>query len=485
MLFLVSASNITIAVVAPQEPCEFYQSFWEGVWSAAHELAPLGVAVVTVSTLGQEGDECARALRELAAQEVHAIVLLPGPTQGLSAAIELHAARKRPVITVFNDAPLSRRTAFIGPDFRLSGFLAGELMARMVRPKSHIVALRGAGNAPHLEERYEGFYEALRASKVPLGLTNLNDPTVFADVIAGHGRAFDALFLGCSETIDVRAVLENVKRPACCIAFDLTDSVRPFLESGVLSAVIDSSRYHQGYLAVQKAYECTQSKTHPSHSVPVPWSVLLPGHLSPAGERAASNPAFEALVRQRTSELRHYKEALESANARLMRVAETDPLTGLLNRRRFEELLEAGVEASAPDAPLSLLLLDLDHFTSQNDLFGYPVGDLTLQLVAGKLRSTFRGGDILARFGADEFAVILPGTEVEGARQLRERLEKAIGDARLSMHPDIRLAASVGLATLSGPGLSAQELLKTATGDLFDMKRKRSRASVLRLSRIG
>ena len=478
-------SNITIAVIAPQEPFEFYESFWEGVWSAAHELGPLGINVLTVSTLGQEGEDSARALRQLLDQEIDAIVLLPGPFKGLDPLIAQHVARNRPVITVFNDAPSSRRTAFVGPDFRLSGLLAGDLMSKMVRPKSHIVALRGCGNAPHLEERYEGFHDALRASKVPLGLTNLNDPVHFADVIAGRGRAFDALFLGCSETIDIRAVLEQIHRPACCIVFDLTDAVKPFLENGVISAVIDSSRYHQGYLAVQKAFECVRTKAATFTWVPVPWSVLLPGHVSPAGERCALNPAFEALVRQRTSQVNQFKQALEAANAKLLRMAEIDPLTGLLNRRRLEELLEQEVAHAEPGAPVSVMLVDLDNFKSQNDLWGHPVGDQTLQLVAAQLRSTFRSGDMLARFGADEFAIVLPGTGTEVAFQMRERVEELIGKAHLAHHPDIRLGASVGLATITGPASSAQELLLSAADDLFDVKRRRSRDALRQLSCIG
>lgn len=457
--------------------------FWEGVWSAAHELAPLGVNVLTLSQLSGGCGEQAQVLRDLFVKRVDAVVLLPGDSKKLNGLIDQHALRNTPVVTVLHDAPESRRTAFVGSDYRLSGRLAGDLMAKMLRPKSHIVALTGTREALHLKERYEGFRDALEASKIPLGLTTFDDADHFATVIAGRGRKFDGLYIGCSEAVDTRPLLDQVRTPARCVTFDLTEPVKPYLEKRVVSAVIDSSRYYQGYLAVQKAFECLQTFSVAPSWVPIPSTVVLPEHVTSLGEQSSLHSIFETLVRQRTAQLRTYKQALDLANAKLQRMAETDPLTGLLNRRKFEEVLDLEVERSHEGEPLSIMVAQVDHFTSLNDLLGGPAAEQAVKLIADTIRSSCRGKDILARLGPDQLAICLPGTGTDGVLLMRERIEAAVEEVRSAAHSEIRLSVSVGVTTLFGPSRNASQIIEQASAN--SKRRRQSRAALIKLPRTG
>ena len=120
-------------------------------------------------------------------------------------------------------------------------------------------------------------------------------------------------------------------------------------------------------------------------------------------------------------------------NARLHQVvraqAVTDELTGLVNRRRFVEALESEISrASRLDVPLSLLFADLDDFKRVNDCCGHPAGDEALRTFAQLLRAELRGIDTAARMGGEEFAVILPGTRLDGAMAVAERIRAALAD---------------------------------------------------------
>ncbi len=465
--------TVTIAVIAPQEPFEFFDGFWDGAWSAAHEMAPLGVRVLTHSTPGLDANEQARLLRELVGRTVHAVVLLPADSLRLDGLIEQHTLRGTPVVTVFNDAPASRRAAFVGSDFRLSGRLAGDLMSKMLAPRSHIVALTGSKEAFYLAERYEGFRDALRASKAPFGVTEFSDPQHFTEALSGRGQKFDGLYIGCSEAANIRAILEQVRPPARCVTFDVTEAVRPFLQSGTVTAVIDSSRYYQGYLAVQKAYACLTGVFPQEAWAPIPSTVVLPEHVSAAGERSSLNSVFEALVRQRTTQLREYKAALALANGRLMHMAEIDPLTGLLNRRKFEEMVSGYIGHGS----LALLLLDLNDSRSLTNLLGTNAAEETQQLIAETLRSVCGAGALLARFGDGEFAVALPNGGMEQANRVGAAVQQAVEGARLAAYPDLRFSVTAGVTALSGqpPGgpQRAGELIDAAHQNLYAAQRAR------------
>jgi diguanylate cyclase (GGDEF)-like protein len=146
--------------------------------------------------------------------------------------------------------------------------------------------------------------------------------------------------------------------------------------------------------------------------------------------------------------LRVKQRQMEKAIRDLTRVASTDELTGLRNRRRFgEDLAAACAFARREGSPLSLIMLDVDHFKSYNDSFGHIAGDRILCIFAEILGGMSRQYDVVARFGGEEFTVLLPATDHPAAREAGERQRRALESYDWPLHP---ITASLGIATLAG-----------------------------------
>lgn len=166
-----------------------------------------------------------------------------------------------------------------------------------------------------------------------------------------------------------------------------------------------------------------------------------------------------------------HKRAIELTE-QLQLMATTDALTGLPNRRSLMAGMELEVaRATRSGRPLSIALLDIDRFKSINDRHGHPAGDAVLQAVADELRQVTRAGDLLGRFGGEEFAIVMPETDLRQARWVCERLRKAI--AKRNMHfPDGtigRVTVSSGVALLVGEE-SCDHLISRADGALYQAK---------------
>ncbi|MBW2100798.1 MAG: sensor domain-containing diguanylate cyclase [Deltaproteobacteria bacterium] len=157
----------------------------------------------------------------------------------------------------------------------------------------------------------------------------------------------------------------------------------------------------------------------------------------------------------------------------LKRLADTDGLTGLYNRRYLLEKLDREVcRARSYNRPLSLIMIDADYFKSVNDRYGHDVGDRVLRQIAGTCRNILRENDILGRVGGEEFAVILPGADLEKARQVAERLRSGVENNRLSIqNGEVRITISVGLAQLNSTALDTKNLMKQADTALYCAKR--------------
>ena len=153
-------------------------------------------------------------------------------------------------------------------------------------------------------------------------------------------------------------------------------------------------------------------------------------------------------------------------------LAVRDGLTGLYNRRAFNELLATAVaREDRQGGRLGLLILDLDHFKKLNDTYGHPAGDAALKSAAEVLKHHLRKGDQAARYGGEEFVVILPGTDEGGAQHLAERVREAVEKNRLVFEgAKLSLTASFGLAVWPGDGKDPEALLASADRALYAAK---------------
>lgn len=162
-------------------------------------------------------------------------------------------------------------------------------------------------------------------------------------------------------------------------------------------------------------------------------------------------------------------QALGRQNSRLIEMATTDDLTGVNNRRRFGEDLHLHAALAARHGlPLSLIMLDIDHFKKYNDSFGHLAGDDILRTIATILRSEVREHDLVARYGGEEFVLLLPSTGSEAAVEVAERLRKAVSRGTWNMVP---LTASFGVATTDPThSISIEELIAQADEALYHSK---------------
>ena len=159
--------------------------------------------------------------------------------------------------------------------------------------------------------------------------------------------------------------------------------------------------------------------------------------------------------------------------AAAQRAAALDSLTGCLNHGAFQDRLREEIHrAEREGRSLGLILVDLNEFKAVNDDFGHLAGDALLNAVADALRRSVRSYDQVARYGGDEFAVLLPNTDAQTARGVLDRVRNAI--AHVESPGDAAVSASAGLA-LWRPGMDADTLIGSADAAMFDSKRSRRR----------
>jgi diguanylate cyclase len=188
-------------------------------------------------------------------------------------------------------------------------------------------------------------------------------------------------------------------------------------------------------------------------------------------EMRETNKALEDRLALSKAEISNLQQSLEAIRTESL----TDPLTGLGNRKYFDRSIEMAVQnALANGEPLSLLLLDIDHFKSFNDSYGHLTGDQVLRLVGMSLKQTIKGQDITARYGGEEFAVMLPNTAIRQALTVADHIRRAVMAKELKKKStgEIlgRVTTSVGVSMLR-PDDDTDSLIDRADACLYIAKR--------------
>jgi diguanylate cyclase len=194
----------------------------------------------------------------------------------------------------------------------------------------------------------------------------------------------------------------------------------------------------------------------------------LMDELTRAATRASE---LEINLSETSRELDAIRESLNKAEQR----ANTDTLTGLPNRRAFDEFLRASqISAMETGEPLSVLLIDIDRFKQFNDNFGHGVGDQVLRLMANALRERVREQDLPARYGGEELIAILPGAELAVCEAVAERIRRSVAECRISRRstgkPLPGITVSIGVAQFR-PGESTAQLIERCDSALYLAKR--------------
>jgi len=162
-------------------------------------------------------------------------------------------------------------------------------------------------------------------------------------------------------------------------------------------------------------------------------------------------------------------ERIINLELQILELANTDALTGVLNRRAFMERMDQEIRRSLrEDVPLSLILTDIDYFKRVNDRYGHQVGDLVLQRFTEQLSESSRPYDFVGRYGGEEFVVCLPGVDVSQARSVAERMRRRVEETGI-MLPDssqsIWITGSFGVASLR---MGSEETVDLITGRADD-----------------
>jgi diguanylate cyclase (GGDEF)-like protein len=180
-----------------------------------------------------------------------------------------------------------------------------------------------------------------------------------------------------------------------------------------------------------------------SSTISIPYHLVQTGEVYPLSNLQSRNRELEVLVEERTREL-------EAMNAKLETLSNTDGLTGVANRRRFDcELGREWNRNRRTGQPLALIMLDVDHFKHYNDCLGHLAGDSCLKALAETLeRMERRAGRMVARYGGEEFVVLLPDTDLRGAQEAARRIQREIWALALP-HPDMPRDTAGGIVTVS------------------------------------
>ena len=176
--------------------------------------------------------------------------------------------------------------------------------------------------------------------------------------------------------------------------------------------------------------------------------------------------------------------ALKETHTDLQQKSSTDELTGLFNRRFLAKAFDMELSrAERSGNPLSVLMVDIDHFKAFNDRFGHPEGDTVLRNAGAFLTNHLRSTDVAARYGGEEFIVLLPSTGKREAGKKADNLRKAFAEAGLSGERKTKVTVSIGVASMPNDGLTEHELVGAADAALYVAKRQgRNRVAIFEVA---
>ncbi|MGQ0537808.1 MAG: diguanylate cyclase [Gemmatimonadaceae bacterium] len=419
-----------------------YRAGWfESIGAATRMARPsaLGIALLSLGAL---------ALRPQAGATL--ILISDGPGGALARRL-LPAALALPILLGFILLE-GRRSELVGAELAIMLFV----VASIVSFSALVAWIATQLHESHVERaRAE---EALRDSEVRFRLLAENA----SDVVSLHDLGGRVLYAS----------------PSCERVFGFTPEdlarMRPF-------AIVHpedrarATEHHEMLLRGDPVTALTCRMLHSSGRhvwVETSWRTILNRSGKVVRLQAASRDVTDRRESERKLEeahatLRAQQERLIDANMRLEALASLDSLTGLKNRRAFEErLLEEIARARRTGQSFALLLLDIDHFKNFNDSFGHPRGDDVLKAVARLLSRGVRDSDFIARHGGEEFAIILPDTDRDGAKLMGERLRAAIEEHAWDVRP---ITASVGAASWV-ESATAETLIDQADRALYRSK---------------
>jgi diguanylate cyclase (GGDEF)-like protein len=460
-----ATKQLRIAVIAPASPAEFFGLIWKGIWSAACELSPFGVRLETHETEGHDTVAQRRILVRILKSRPDAVAVVPAHLDDLNEEIGRIALAGIPVIAFHTDAPRSRRETFVGTDPLRSGTLACELLGKLMRGQGAIASFPGAFETENMATRYLAFREELGRNWPGITETICHigaDGVRYAALRAFREKPEIAgIYVGSSRVHLVGEVMEELGISVPCVGFDNTETVHRFLARGTVAGVIDENPYQQGYLALQQAFQSAQGLNVEECSwLRIPSDVVL----------SASSPVSpELLMKNRTLHLRQCQQELAEAKARIVSMEETDPLTGLLNRRKFEEVLE---QHTRNQQPLTILMARLNGLQRTSGGPGTHVSDEALASVARVLQSESRPQDFCSRLGGDEFCVLLPGDSHSEAIAMKERVSGRLAEIVIAPHT-LRLGIQirVGIASMPADAVNAEDLLVIADNAMYTDQR--------------
>ncbi len=287
-----------------------------------------------------------------------------------------------------------------------------------------------------------------------------------------------------ARTATVVAAVENPKITSLEVSLDKYPELQAALDTGQ-PVLVEDIATHPLYEGVRQVWGLEGTEVNIRSVIALPFTVDRGAYgvflvrrtrdqqpLGPADLEFAEAVITAAVaVIQRARMVEHTM----ADNARLEQLAQTDPLTQLLNRRALAENITAEMErALRYDSSLALLMIDLDHFKMVNDTYGHLIGDDVLRDMASLLRDLVRENDLVARYGGEEFVILLPETDDAGADGFAERVRSAVKEKPFASRPGeraIALTASIGVATFPAARIeSVEDLFARADAALYRAK---------------